>query len=116
MPKIKIRVLIKNSETESSLDTMAILEEDKIKYKEDKNTTVIWNYKDNTLLRETDQLRITYKFQEQKKTEGIIEIKEYNQNIKVEIHTKKLERKKNNIKLEFKIEQDEFLYCIEELL
>lgn len=116
MSKIKIKVTLKNKDEENIQEQNAILEDNKIKYKEDKNTTVIWNEKENTLYRETNELRIRYPFQEKKTTEGTVELKQPPLEIKVPIHTKKLERKNHNVTIEFKVEENEMLYCIEEII
>ena len=116
MSKIKIKVTIKNNDEENIQEVNAILDENKIKYKEDKNTTVIWNEEENTLYRETNEIIIKYLFVKGKTTEGTVKLKEPPLEIKVPVHTKKLERKNHNIKVEFKVEENNMLYCIEEII
>ena len=112
MSKIKIRVTINND----SKELMAIVENNKLKYKEDKTTTIIWNEKENTLYRETDELIIRCPFNKKKKTDGIIEVKENKIEIKVPIKTKKLERKNHNIELEYEVDGNNIKYCVEEII
>lgn len=111
MSKIKIKVQIKNSNTNNEYETDAILQDEIIKYKEEDNTKVVFNYKENKLTRENNELKMIYSFNDNK---GVITVKELEREIKVEIDTKKIERKDNNIKIIFEIE-DEFIYRIEEI-
>ena len=46
---------------------------------------------------------------------GTITIKEYNKDVYVSILTKKIERKNNDIEVQYSIEKQEFLYKIEEI-
>lgn len=113
MPKIKVLVHIKNSEEEKTQETNAILQDNTIKYKEDETSLVIYNYKENKLIRETNELRMTYQFEEGKTTTGNITLKDLNKEINIEIYTKKIIKKENNIEIEFEIEKNLFLYRIE---
>lgn len=115
MPKIKINVTIKNKEDNQKYDVTSIFQEDILKYKEKNSTKVIFDYKKNILVRENNELRMEYYFDSGKKTKGLIEIKELNKKIEVEIETKKIERKNNDIEILFRIENDDFLYKIEEI-
>ncbi len=115
MSKVQILVHIKNNDQEENLELNAILQDDVIKYKENETTTLSYNYEQSKLTRETDELRITYFFDENKNTIGTIYIKEMNREIKVNITTKKIIKEGNNIKIEFIIENNRFLYEIEVL-
>ena len=112
MSKIKIRVTI----NDESKELMAIVENNKLKYKEDKETTIIWNEKDNTLYRETKEYILRYPFIKGKETDGTIELKENKIEIKVPIKTKKLERKNHNIELEYQLDENNIQYCVEEII
>ena len=81
---------------------------------ENNNTTVLYDYKKNSLVRKNEELRMDYLFDVNRKTEGTIEIKEIGKSIVLPIKTTKLERKNNNIEVEFEIDQKNFLYKIEE--
>ena len=115
MPKTKILVTIKNEEEDTSYEVPAILQDCMIKYKEKNNTTVLYDYKKNKLVRENEDLRMDYLFDMHKQTEGIIKIKELGQVIKLIIETKKIERINHNIEIRFSIEKKDFLYKIEEI-
>jgi len=116
MSKKRIKVSIKTKEKEKAIETNAILEDEKIKYKENKETTVIWDYQKKTLYRETKELRLRYPLIENEITEGFIKLKEYPQEWKIKVKTKRLERKNNNIKIELEVNEDTISYCIEEIL
>lgn len=113
MSKIKVSVHIKNNEEEKVQKINAILQEDTIKYKEDKTSLVTYNYKEDRLTRETNELRMIYEFEEGKKTTANIIIKNMNKELQLEIFTKKIIKKDNNIEIEFEIEKNIFLYRIE---
>ena len=115
MPKIKILVTIKNDANDSTYETLAITHDDIISYKEKDGTLVIYNLDTNSLVRENDELRMDYLFDMSKKTNGTITIKEYNKDVYVSILTKKIERKNNDIEVQYSIENQEFLYKIEEI-
>ena len=115
MPKIKIIVTIKNEEEDTSYNVNAILQDNILKYQENNHTMVIYNYENNSLVRENEELRMDYLFDVERKTEGTIQVKELGQSIKLKIKTNKLERKNNNIEVNFNIEGKNFLYKIEEL-
>ena len=115
MPKTKILVTIKNEEEDTSYEVPAILQDCIMKYKEPNNTTVLYDYEKNSLIRENEELRMDYLFDMHKQTEGSIEIKELGQTIKLIIKTKELESKNHNIEIKFSIENKDFLYKIEEI-
>ena len=114
MPKINIQITVNNEEENHTYETTAILQDEVLKYIENNNTTVLYNYKNNSLVRKNEELRMDYLFDVNRKTEGTIEIKEIGKSIVLPIKTKKLERKNNNIEVEFEIDQKNFLYKIEE--
>jgi hypothetical protein len=115
MPKINIRTSISSVDDKSEAMTKAIIQDQIIKYKEDKDTTVLYDYESKTLSRENNQLRMKYIFDKENITVGNILIKDLNKELNVEIKTKKLERKDNDIEVRFIIENNEFLYQIEEI-
>ena len=115
MPKIKIKVSITNEEKENIEEVNAIYQDNIFKYQEDQKTKVILDLDKQILLRENKELKMKYIFQENKETDGIIESKELSKRIKVKIKTKKIERKENDIKITFQVEDQSFLYHIEVL-
>ena len=114
VPKKKIQISIKNEENENIIETIAIVEEDTIKYLEEEKTTVIFYKKQNRLIRENDDLRMEYTFDKRKETPGKIHIKEYNKDLEVMIKTKRLEQKEE-LEIEFEVENNQFLYKIKVL-
>jgi len=115
MSKIKIKVEIINEEERQILDTTGILSNEILKYLEENKTLVLWNYEKNILTRENDEWKMTYLFVPQKKTTGIIKMKDMQRNIKLEIETEKIERKDHDIKIYYLIEGKKYLYQIEEI-
>lgn len=115
MPKTNIKVTIQNEEENNVITEKAILQDSLLKYKENKDTLVIYNYDKNSLVRENNELRMDYLFDVNRKTEGIIYIKDIGQKLVIKITTKKLIRKNNNIEIHFVIENKKFLYKVEEI-
>ena len=113
MPKMKILVTIVNEEENISYETTSILQDNVLKYKENNNTMVFYDYEKNSLVRENAELRMDYSFDVSRKTEGSIEIKELGRKMSIPIETKKLERKNNDIEIKYQVEGMEFLYKIE---
>lgn len=112
MPKLNIKVTVINDEEKQSFITNAIIQDEVLKYKERDNTTVIYDYKNNSLFRENNELRMEYSFNN---GEGNIFIKELNKKLNLDIKTNKLERKNNNIEIGYIMEDSSFLYKIEEI-
>ena len=115
MPKMKIKVSLLNEEKKKEYETMAILHENILKYKEKDDTLVLWDYEENKLIRENTVFRMEYVFDKTKSTTGILEIKELNQKIILSIQTNQLERKKNDITITYKVEENVFIYHLEEV-
>ena len=113
MSKIKINITIKNPEINISKEVDAILQDEILKYKEEKDTSVKFSYKDNNLVRENNELRMEYLFLENKTTKGNIFIKELNKKINVDIKTKSIKRKSNDIEIVFNVENNKFVYRVE---
>ncbi|MBR2827604.1 MAG: hypothetical protein IKE70_00010, partial [Bacilli bacterium] len=109
MPKKDFSITIENHNQINHIDVKAILTEEEIKYKETDGTITHFNYKNKILTRENKNLKMTYRFLENRKTEGTIEIKELNQEMKVTITTKKLKEKEKNMEISFLVEEDPFI-------
>ena len=116
MSKIKIRALVGSSLSKMQIETNAIYQEGILKYQEEDKTKVCFNMNCYSLTRENSQIKMYYTFKKGAETRGIIEIKEYNKKIFLKIATQKIKRKNNNIEISFKIENEEFLYKIEEII
>ena len=115
MSKVKVRVFVKTNQEEIVHETTAIKIDELIKYKEKDSTTVIFDKEKNTLVRENNEIKMKYFFQEKKESTGIIEIKEMQKEIEVKIYTEKIRRKYNDIEIIFHIEENTFVYHIEVL-
>ncbi len=113
MSQAKIKVTIKNSQTTKIKDYQAMITEEKINYKEEDNTIVIFNKKTNELTRKNEKLQMKYSFNQIKTTTATIKIKELNKEIQFEMITKKLIQEPNKIEITYKINSDEFYYKIE---
>lgn len=115
MPKLKIKVHITTNEEKTSYETIAIYCDRKLKYREPNSTLVIFNMEENTLERENKDLKMIYNFDKNKETRGCIKIKELNKEINLSINTEELNINKINIFIDFKVEENHFIYRIEEI-
>ena len=116
LSKIRIKITIKNNETNYEYETDAILKDNILKYLENNNTKVLYNYDKNHLTRINEELRMEFKFDKNNKTKGIVTVHDINKEIPLTIKTNNIERINNNIVIDYSIENDQFLYKIEELL
>ena len=112
MPKIKIKADIRTKDDKTTTEATAIIQEDILKYQENDKTKVILNLEDKTLIRENDSIKMNFSFNTNK---GLIEVKEYNKIIDIDIKVKEIERKGNDIKIVYQIDQDEFIYQVGEV-
>ncbi len=110
MPKIKINVKLCNKEEKREWNVVGIIQEKKLKYKED-DTIVTLDYEKHILKRDNKELKMVYNF---KKKQGKITIKENNQIIEIPIETKNIKRKGNDIRIEYQIEDEVFIYQVKE--
>ena len=58
---------------------------------------------------------MNYEFNEKEKTKGLISIKELNKSIELIIKTNKIIRNKNNLLIDYDIDNNNFIYEIEEI-
>lgn len=114
MSKIDIEVTIKNSETTDSYKTKAVLRDKVIKYTEPDDTIVIYDYNEDKLVRENDQMKMIYNFSNNLE-DSIILIKDYNRHININLKINRISKNKNNLEIDFEIDKEKFLYRIEEL-
>ena len=108
MPKSKLKVRIDT--TENIVDYT--IDSEVINYKEIDNTNVYYDLKNNILIRDNDDLHMIYDFNNKK---GTILIKEFEREIEVVIENIDIEKNKNNIKVNYSIENNDFIYELEEL-
>ncbi|MBQ2639656.1 MAG: hypothetical protein IJF92_02720 [Bacilli bacterium] len=113
MPKIKIKTSLKNDIEEIKEQTNAKLDKDKISYYEKSKTKVIYNYKNNVLTRDNNEINMIYTFNKNKETTGKILIKELNKELNVKIKTEELKQKDHNLEVKFIVENQTFIYKIE---
>lgn len=81
-----------------------------ISYQEDSKTDVYLDINKNELIRENEQMLMKYIFDENRRTKGLINIKDINKELEVEIETLKLNKKDNYYYVEYKIEDNTFIY------
>ena len=116
MPKKEFRITIENNNNINRINVKAVLTDDTIKYKESDDTLTIFDYNKNLLTRENKELKMIYRFLENTKSEGTIEIKDLKQEIKVTVDTKKIIKDNLNIEIIFSVEDNNFIYRIEEIV
>lgn len=88
-------------------------DEKNIKYIEPDKTATIFNYEQNILKRDNDQMSLEFKFCEKEKTINSIIIKDLNKTMELEIYTKKIIKEDNNIIIIYEMNDSEFTYKIE---
>lgn len=119
MPKINIRVTLKNNNSDITKETTGFFHDDKINYIEEDNTKMVFDYRDKTLLRETNNLRMNFKFEENKETLLKMTYKELDADMEIPIKTNKIEINDKNIEIEYELknenEKEFFIYRIEEI-
>ena len=106
MPKIKVKIDNTENIVEYSLDSEVI------NYKELDNTNTYYDLKNNILIRDNDDLHMIYDFNNKK---GTILIKEFDRELEVLIDNIDIERNKNNVRVNYTIENNDFLYELEVL-
>ena len=106
MPKIKVKI----DNTENTVDYS--IDSEVINYKEIDNTNVYYDLKSNILIRDNDDLHMIYDFNNKK---GTILIKEFDREVEVLIENIDIERNKNNVRVSYSIENNDFLYELEVL-
>ena len=113
MPKKEISYEIRNKEEKVSSNTIGILQDNIVKYKEKDNTIVHYHYDENILERENDDIKLKYRFKVKEKTIGIIHIKDLKKDLKVEIITKSINKTNNSIEIHYQIEDNDYYYKLE---
>ncbi len=98
MPKLNVKITVKNDVEDTSYQVPAMIQDDVIKYVENKETIVEYNYRNNILYRENKDLIMKYRFDKEKHTLGEIRVKELEKDLKIKIKTNKIERDQNHLK------------------
>lgn len=106
MPKIKVKI----DNIENIVDYT--IDSEVINYKELDNTNTYYDLKNNILIRDNDDLHMIYDFNNKK---GTILIKEFDRELEVLIDNIDIERNKNNVRVSYSIENNDFLYELEVL-
>ena len=111
MPKIKLKISIKNSNESLTNHTTGIYKDHVLKYLEDDNTKVTYHYQNHILKRENDEFVMTFDF-DKKRLKTIL--KEYHSAMELDIKNIKIKEDNKNITIEYEIEKERFIYRIEE--
>lgn len=112
MSKVKIKVSV-NDDIEKEYNAIYREKEKLLTYKEEDNTLVKFNYKDNILIRENDSIFMQYKFVNKKTSKNKIFIKDLKQYLDITLFTKSILVKDNIINITYVIEDNLFNYKIE---
>ena len=119
MPKVNIRVSLKNSDSNITKEITGIFHDDQINYIEEDNTKIVFNYNNKTLQRETNDLRMNFLFDTDKETILKINYKKLDMDMEIPIKTNKIEIQNKNIEIEYEIqnelEKEIIIYRIEEI-
>ena len=114
MKKFNIKVNIESTETNTSYNAVAIIEEDMIKYIEIDNTNVILDIKNNILNRENEKIKMKLEFNIEEITINEIYLKDLNSTISIMVKTKEIIKRDKFYKVEYEIiDNDNFKYSIE---
>lgn len=108
MSNSKLKVRIDN--TENIVDYS--IDSEVINYKEIDNTNVYYDLNNNILIRDNDDIHMIYDFNNKK---GNILIKGMDRELELLIENIDIERNKNNVKVSYSIENNDFLYELEVL-
>lgn len=112
----KVNLHIKLISNDNVLDEKTIgtvnNDSDELIYFEKSTTKVKFNYQKNTLIRENNDLRLEFAFKKNSTTTGIINIKELQKNLEVDIKTIDIKQTKNSLEIKYLLEAEEYLYVI----
>lgn len=115
MPKVRAKITLVSKDHNNTYETVALLGKEKIIYHEPdtKKTKVTFDYANNKLIRNNEDLTMEYEFNLLEKTLGSIEIKSLKNYLNLNIITKEYIRNGRNITLTFLVENEEINYKIE---
>ncbi len=110
MDKIKIKAIITTNDETIQENTFGSFVSGIISYKESDNTCVYLDITKNELIRENDNLFMKYGFIENRRSNGMLHIKDLNKEVEVEIETQKIINQENTYYVEYKIDENKFIY------
>lgn len=111
MPLKKIRVTINDID----FKTTGIVTSNKITYHEKDDAKVVYDIENQTIERDTKDLKVKYVLKENEKTTGELYMKELKNTYEVDVHTLFLRWDGRVLEVEYKIEAEKFKYKIEVL-
>ena len=106
----KIKAIIKTNNESNQENTFGSFVNGIISYKESDNTCVYIDITKDELIRENDNLFMKYGFIENRRSYGSLHIKDLNKEVEIEIDTKKIIKENNKYYVEYKIDDNEFVY------
>ena len=106
MPKIKVKI----DNIENIVD--CTIDNEVINYKEIDNTNTYYDLNSNILIRDNDDIHMIYDFNNKK---GSILIKEMNRELELLLENVDIEKNKNNVRVSYSIENNDFIYELEVL-
>jgi hypothetical protein len=106
----KIKVIITTNDETIQENTFGSFINGIISYKESDNTYVYLDTTKNELIRENDNLFMKYGFIENRRSNGMIHVKDLNKEIEIEIETEKIINEENIYYVEYKIDENKFIY------
>lgn len=109
MPKITIKTKIINQDYSEENTHQAILNNNKIKYKEN-NTKVIYDYQNKILTRENNNYKMIFNFSSTKLNIYLKEEKKY---LELTLKVKSYNLNNNNLEIEYILDNNKYLYSIE---
>lgn len=114
MEQYNATITIKNHEQEEKMKLKINISEDRIWYIENdiNKTLTLFNLKDDTLERDNKEIYLKYSFKENNYTNNLLEIKSFNSNTNVEIYTKKIIKSDSLLRINYLIDDNEFIYEI----
>lgn len=110
MEKIKIKAIITTNDETIQENTNGTFIGGIISYQESDKTYVYLDITKNELIRENDNLFMKFGFIENRRSNGIIHIKDLNKEVDLEIETQKIINEENTYYVEYKIDENKFIY------
>ena len=106
----KIKAIITTNNETIQENTIGSFINGIISYKESDDTCVYLDITKNELIRENDNLFMKYGFIENRRSKGKLHIKDLNKEVELEIETKKIINQEKTYYVEYKIDENEFIY------
>lgn len=112
-----VRVTLIGNGNTTDFETKSVINEkdNTIKYVENDelNTIVKFDYKEYTLTRKNKNMKLRYNFVLNEVTDGELEVTGMNTKMILRVETRRIKHNKNNIEIEFLVENEKFKYSIE---